>query len=81
MPADIEHCEVYTDSDSLALANLLKESAMTSSTSEANRMIAQGAVRIDGVKVVSKDTHIEVGAEYIYQVGKRNFRRILLCRN
>ena len=81
MPADIEYCEVYTDSDSLALANLLKESAMTSSTSEANRMIAQGAVRIDGVKVVSKDALIEVGTEYIYQVGKRNFRRILLCRN
>ena len=81
MPADIEHCEVYTDSDSIALANLLKESAMTSSTSEANRMIAQGAVRIDGIKVASKDTRIEVGTEYIYQVGKRNFRRILLCRN
>ena len=54
---------------------------MISSTSEAKRMITQGAVRIDGVKVVSRDVRIKVGAEHVYQVGKRNFRRILLCRN
>lgn len=81
MPADIEHCEVYINGDSLALANLLKESTMTRSTSEANRMIAQGAVRIDGVKVASKNVCIKIGDEHIYQVGKRNFRRILLCKH
>ena len=81
IPDDIEHCEVYIDSDSLTLPKLLKESSMMSSTSEANRMIAQGAVRIDGVKVISRDVHIKVGTEHIYQVGKRNFRRILLCRS
>ena len=81
MPTDIERCKVHTDNDSLALANLLKESSMMKSTSEANRMIAQGAVRIDGIKVSSKDIHIKVGGEHVYQVGKRNFRRILLCKN
>ena len=81
IPDDIEHCEVHVDSDSLTLPKLLKESSMMSSTSEANRMIAQGAVRIDGVKVISRDVHIKVGTEHIYQVGKRNFRRILLCKS
>ena len=81
IPENIEHCKVHIDSDSLTLPKLLKESSMMSSTSEANRMIAQGAVRIDGVKVISRDVVIKVGTEHIYQVGKRNFRRILLCKN
>ena len=81
IPDDIEYCKVHVDSDSLTLPKLLKESSMMSSTSEANRMIAQGAVRIDGVKVISRDVHIKVGTEHIYQVGKRNFRRILLCKS
>ncbi len=81
IPDDIEHCKVHVDSDSLTLPKLLKESSMMRSTSEANRMIAQGAVRIDGVKVISRDVQIKVGTEHIYQVGKRNFCRILLCRS
>ena len=80
MPNDIEHCEIHIDGDSLALANLLKKSTMTSSSSEANRMISQGAVRIDGVKVVSRDVLIDVNTEHVYQVGKRNFRRVLLSK-
>jgi len=81
IPTDVAYCKIYIDGDDLALANLLKESAMTSSTSAANRMISQGAVRIDGVKVASRDVLIKAGTEHVYQVGKRNFRRISVCRN
>ena len=45
-------------------------------TSEAIRMINQGAVKIDGEKVSDPKLEILVGTENIYQVGKRKFARI-----
>jgi len=60
------------------LANLLKESGMTSSTSEAMRMIQQGAVRIDEEKVFDPKLLISAGTSAIYQVGKRKFKKITL---
>lgn len=80
MPDEIEQCEVSTSEGSLPLANLLKIAGLVSSTSEANRMVSQNAVRIDGIKVESKDLHIKVGEEHIYQIGKRIFKRIKLCK-
>ncbi|MDP1615108.1 MAG: S4 domain-containing protein, partial [Methylococcales bacterium] len=51
---------------------------LTASTSEAIRMINQGAVKIDGEKVSEAKLEISVGAEHVYQVGKRKFARIKL---
>ncbi len=61
----------------LRIANLLKEAGLVSSTSEAFRMIKQGAVKIDGEKVTDRDLEPEAGTA-VYQVGKRKFARITL---
>ena len=58
------------------IANILKEAGLVSSTSEAIRMINQGAVKIDGEKVSDPKLIIPVGSQHIYQVGKRKFARI-----
>ncbi|MET0066578.1 MAG: tyrosine--tRNA ligase [Candidatus Thiodiazotropha sp.] len=58
------------------IANLLKDAGMVASTSEANRMIKQGAVRINGEKVADSSLVITPGTESVYQVGKRKFARI-----
>jgi tyrosyl-tRNA synthetase len=61
----------------LPIGNLLKEAGLVSSTSDAMRMIRQGAVKIDGEKV--EDTKLVPAAgQAVYQVGKRKFARVTL---
>lgn len=68
----------FAVSDAIAIANLLKEAGLVSGTSEAMRMIKQGAVKIDGEKV--EDTRLVPAAgTAVYQVGKRKFARITLA--
>jgi len=78
MPDDIPEKEIAAVDGKLAIANLLKEAGLVQSTSEALRMIKQGAVKIDGEKVTDKSLEIETGTENIYQVGKRRFAKVTL---
>ncbi len=66
--------------EAMAIGNLLKEAGLVASTSEAMRMIKQGAVKLNGEdKVTDGKLMIEVGSEQIYQVGKRKFAKIKLA--
>jgi len=76
MPDDITSLSLKIDSKSIPLVNLLKDSEMTSSTSEAMRLIKQGGVKIDSVKVDDPKLEIQKGSEAVYQVGKRKFLKI-----
>ncbi|MBD3610124.1 MAG: tyrosine--tRNA ligase, partial [Gammaproteobacteria bacterium] len=62
MPDDIEELSLSAGGDGIGLPNLLKEAGLVSSTSEAMRMIKQGAVKIDGDKAESKDMVFSAGA-------------------
>jgi tyrosyl-tRNA synthetase len=57
---------------------VLKEAGLVASTSEARRMIQQGAVEVDHQRVTSTDETLTPGKEYLIQVGKRRFKRVLL---
>jgi tyrosyl-tRNA synthetase len=76
MPDDIEEITIDVGLEGMPIANLLKEAGLTVSTSEALRMIKQGAVKIDGEKVEDKSLVISSGFEAVFQVGKRKFARI-----
>jgi len=82
IPDDIEEASLFVSEGSIPLANLLKDcemtSEMTSSTSEAIRMIKQGAVRIDEKKITDTKYKISSGTSAVYQVGKRKFKKITL---
>ena len=78
MPDDIEEVSFAISESSIPLANLLKDCGMTSSTSEAIRMIKQGAVRIDEKKITDTKHLISSGTSATYQVGKRKFKKITL---
>ncbi|HHB92830.1 MAG TPA: tyrosine--tRNA ligase [Thioploca sp.] len=67
---------VELSNNELPIANLLKNAGLTSSTSDAIRMIKQGAVKIDGEKISDRNLKINKGSEAIYQVGKRKFARV-----
>ncbi|MDP2562026.1 tyrosine--tRNA ligase [Psychrobium sp. 1_MG-2023] len=66
------------DLDAMPIPNLLKEAGLVTSTSEANRMIKQGAVKIDSEKCADNKYQAEVGTTKVYQVGKRKFARITI---
>jgi len=57
---------------------VLKEAGLVQSTSEARRMIQQGAVEIDRERVTSTERTLAPGGEYLIQVGKRRFKRVIL---
>jgi len=63
----------------LPMANLLKEAGLVTSTSEANRMVKQGAVKIDGVKCEDNKQELEQGGVFVVQVGKRKFARVTIA--
>lgn len=79
LPDDIAELSVNCDGESMPIANLLKEAGLVDSTSEAIRMIKQGAVKLNGETKV-EDSRLEVakGSSDIYQVGKRKFAKITL---
>jgi tyrosyl-tRNA synthetase len=78
IPADIEPVTVNAGAEGIAVANLLKAAALTTSTSEALRMIAQGGVKIDGEKITDKALKFAAGTTLVVQVGKRKFARVTL---
>jgi tyrosyl-tRNA synthetase len=78
IPDEMPELSLESKDGRLGIAHLLKEAGLVSSTSEAFRMIKQGAVRIDGVKVDDRGLEIDAGSTNIYQVGKRKFSRVSL---
>ncbi len=76
MPDKIPQQQVQGDGGEIAIANLLKEAGLTPSTSDALRMLKQGAVRIDGERVVDRGVKISTGSCHVFQVGKRRFARV-----
>ena len=78
IPENIEELSLEWEEPSILLPNLLKESGMTESTSEAIRMIKQGGVRINEEKIIDPKHSVSKGEACIYQVGKRKFKKITL---
>ncbi|RKZ84534.1 MAG: tyrosine--tRNA ligase [Gammaproteobacteria bacterium] len=79
IPDDINEVTLTVTDEGLAIANVLKDAGLTVSTSEAYRMIKQGAVKIDGEKVEDRALIIPKGVEHIFQVGKRKFAKVSIA--
>ena len=77
LPSDIEEKTVKHKGD-YPLPNLLKDIGFASSTSEALRLISQGAVKIDQMKIDSKDFHVELNTKKLIQVGKKKITYITI---
>ena len=76
MPDEMPEFTLTPEGGEIAIANLLKEAGLVSSTSEAMRMIKQGAAKIEGEKVADNKVTISAGTTAVYQVGKRKFARV-----
>jgi tyrosyl-tRNA synthetase len=76
IPDEMDELTLSTENTGYSIANLLKDAGLASSTSEAIRMINQGAVKIDGEKVTDTKLEVPVATENVFQVGKRKFARV-----
>ena len=76
LPDDIPEVQVSAPDAAMPLRNVIKEAGLTKSTSEASRMLAQGAVRVDGERLTDLDRVLSVGDTLLLQVGKRRFARV-----
>ena len=78
MPDEIDELSLPAEGGSLGIAHLLKAAGLVASTSEAFRMIKQGAVRVDGTRVEDRGLEMQAGTTHVYQVGKRKFAKVSL---
>jgi tyrosyl-tRNA synthetase len=79
IPDDMPEVTVALTDGELTIGYLLKEAGLVGSTSDAMRMIKQGAVKIDGEKVTDTRLVLTEQGEKVYQVGKRKFARVTLA--
>jgi tyrosyl-tRNA synthetase len=78
MPESMPEVTLQATAEGLTLPHVLKQSGLTSSTSEALRMIDQGGVKLNGERVTDKALKLARGDRVVLQVGKRKFARVEL---
>jgi tyrosyl-tRNA synthetase len=78
IPDEMPEITLSGDSEGLPIGTVLKDSGLTKSTSEAFRMIGQGAVKVDGERVDDRNYLLEKSGPYVIQVGKRKFSRVTI---
>ena len=75
---DIEEININIENDSELLTRIIKESKLLSSTSEALRMIQQGAVKLNDERVSDTKTTVQKGSSNLIQVGKKKVAKIFI---
>ena len=76
-PGEVEEFRFPAGGDNLWLGGLLRDIGLVKSSSEATRMIKQGAVYVDDNKVESTDFNLKPAGEYFIRVGKRRFAKVI----
>jgi tyrosyl-tRNA synthetase len=66
----------FNKADNLNLPQMMKQSGLTKSTSDAIRLIKQGGVKINGEKVIDGGAHLPAEESFVIQAGKRKFAKI-----
>jgi len=78
LPTDLPLTTIAAPDGYLGLSAALTAAGLAASGSEARRKIAEGAVRIDGDKVLDAATRLNAGETHILQLGPRRFARVTL---
>ena len=78
IPEDIPSVALKAMAPGIVVTQMLKLAGLTPSTAEAVRMIEQGGVRLDGVKITDRALVLAKGVTVVAQVGKRKFARVTI---
>ena len=76
VPDELPECTVSAEGGTIGIIKLLTEAGLVSSNSEARRMVDQGAVTVDGSRIVDPNALINLERSAIVKVGKRRFARV-----
>ena len=77
-PADAAEVLIAVEPGEHPVSSLLKEASLVSTSSEARRLLEQGAVKIDGVRVLARAATLSAPGRYLVEVGKRRTARLVL---
>jgi tyrosyl-tRNA synthetase len=77
-PDDMPEISIEVGAKGMSIVHIIKNAELTESTSDAVRMINQGAVRIDGEKIDDKNLQLQAKTSFILQVGKRRYAKVIL---
>jgi len=78
VPADLPEQALDAPPEGLAIVQVLKSTGLCPSASDAQRMVEQGGVKVDGQKVEDKSVRLKPGATHVLQVGKRKFAKVAI---
>lgn len=78
VPAEVPERRLTAPGGRLRLASALKEAGLVASNTEGRRLIEQGAVEVDGQRVIQVDAELQAGSGHLVRVGKRRFCRLIL---
>jgi len=78
VPADLPEVSLAAKGDGLAIAQVLKQAGLCANASEAQRLVEQGGVKVNGEKVSDRSLKLTRGEQAIVQVGKRKFARVTI---
>ncbi len=76
VPRDMPEIALHVGAAGMPVLNLLKQAALVASTSDAKRLIEQGAVKIDGEKISDTRLQIERDSAMVIRVGKRKWAKV-----
>jgi tyrosyl-tRNA synthetase len=79
LPEDMAEIKLQAPAEGLAITQLLKQAGLVPSVSEANRLIEQGGVKVDGDKVSERALVLAKGKTFVVQVGKRKVARVTVA--
>jgi tyrosyl-tRNA synthetase len=79
LPTDLPPTIVLVGPEGIRIGNLLKEGGLASSSSEGNRKIEEGAVKVDGLKISDRSLTFSAGADHVFQIGSRRIARLQLA--
>src|SRR5262249_53378233 len=78
LPEDMPELDVQAPAGGIGIVDLLKQANLVASGSEANRLLEQGGVKVDGEKAADRSVKLQAGGVHVIQVGKRKFARVTL---
>ncbi len=76
LPEDIEEVKIAKDGEEMWLPRVMADAGLAKSTSEAKRLIKQGGVKVDGMRVSDPEGEVKTDKILLIQVGKRTFKRV-----
>jgi tyrosyl-tRNA synthetase len=76
LPEDLQEITLSAAQGGLAITQVLKLAGLAASASEAQRLIEQGGVKVDGERITDRGLKFSRGAQFVVQAGKRKASRI-----